>query len=255
MCVPYDSRPPVPPITGAAVNSRDLTLSSKDGTKFAAFFAGGGKPGSPAIVVLPDVRGLFKFYEELAVRFAERGFDSIAIDYFGRTAGVAKRDEQFPFQEHVALTKIDQINADVGAAIAELKKGQGNANRPIFTVGFCFGGSGSWIQATAGHGIKGAVGFYGHPTRVQRDGTVPVIDRTRDIKAPLLGLMGGADQGIPAEEVNRFTAALKAANKPHEFHVYAGAPHSFFDRRFADFKRECDDAWSKILTFIEKNSR
>lgn len=255
MCVPFDSRPPIQPISGAAVDTKDLTLASKDGTKFAAFLASGGRPGSPGIVVLPDVRGLFRFYEELAVRFAERGYDSIAIDYFGRTAGVGKRDENFVYQDHVAKTKIDQINADAGAAIAELRKGQGNANRPLFTVGFCFGGSNSWIQATAGHGLKGAIGFYGHPTRVQRDGTVPVIERIKDIRCPILGLMGGADQGIPVEEVDKFRKALTAAGKQHDFHVYPGAPHSFFDRRFTDFKTECDDAWQKVLGFIEKNAR
>jgi carboxymethylenebutenolidase len=254
MCVPYDSRPPIEPITGAAVGTKDLTLTSKDGTRFAAFQATGGRPGSPAVVVLPDVRGLFRFYEELAVRFAERGFDSIAIDYFGRTAGVGKRDESFVFQDHVAKTKVDQVNADVAAAVAELRKG-GNANRPIFTVGFCFGGSNSWIQATAGHGLKGAIGFYGHPTRQQRDGTVPVIDRVKSIACPILGLMGGADQGIPIEEVDKFRKALAENKVTHDIHVYPGAPHSFFDRRFADFKKECDDAWGKVLAFIEKNSR
>jgi carboxymethylenebutenolidase len=205
--------------------------------------------------VLPDVRGLFHFYEELAVRFAERGYDSIAIDYFGRTAGVGKRDESFVYQEHVAKTRVDQINADVGAAVAELRKGQGNAGRPLFTVGFCFGGSNSWIQATAGHSLKGAIGFYGHPTRLQRDGTPPVIDRIKDIKCPILGLMGGADQGIPVEEVDKFRKALTGVGVKHDFNVYPGAPHSFFDRRFTDFKKECDDAWQRVLGFIEKNSR
>ncbi|MBI2964741.1 MAG: dienelactone hydrolase family protein [Chloroflexi bacterium] len=255
MCVPYDSRPPIPPISGAAVDTKDLALTSSDGTKFAAFRASGGRPGSPGVVVLPDVRGLFRFYEELAVRFAERGHDSIAIDYFGRTAGVGKRDESFVYQEHVAKTRIDQINADVSVAVAELRKGQGNANRPVFTVGFCFGGSNSWIQATAGHGLKGAIGFYGHPTRLQRDGTPPVIDRVKDIECPILGLMGGADQGIPVEEVDKFRKALATAGAMHDFHVYPGAPHSFFDRRFTDFKQECDDAWQRALAFIEKNSR
>lgn len=255
MCVPFDSRPPIQPISGAAVATRDLTLTSKDGTKFAAYLASGGRPGSPAVVVLPDVRGLFHFYEELAVRFAERGYDSVAIDYFGRTAGVGKRGEDFAYQDHVAKTRIDQISADVAAAISELRKGQGNAGRPVFTVGFCFGGSNSWIQAAAGHGLKGAVGFYGNPTRLQRDGTPPVIDRVRDIKGPILGLMGGADQGIPAEEVEKFKAALTQSKVTYEIHTYPGAPHSFFDRRFADFKRECDEAWSRVLSFVEKNSR
>jgi carboxymethylenebutenolidase len=255
MCVPFDSRPPVLPVEGAAISVRDLTLTSKDGTKFAAYFAGGGQPGSPAVVVLPDVRGLFPFYEELAVRFAEKGFDSVAFDYFGRTAGVSKRGADFAYQEHVAQTKTQQVAEDVGACVSYLRLGQGNARRPMFTVGFCFGGSASWNQAAMGHGLAGAIGFYGHPTRPGRDGTPPVIDRVGDFACPVLGLMGGADQGIPAEEVAKFDAALAKAARPHELHTYPGAPHSFFDRRFQEHAKESADAWDRVLRFIAANSK
>jgi len=255
MCVPYDSRPPIAPISGAAVATRDLTLTSADGTKFAAFYAGGGQPGSPAIVVLPDVRGLFKFYEELAVRFAERGYDSVAFDYFGRTAGVAKRGADFPYMDHVPKTKGAEITADVGAALAHLRQGAGNAHRPAFTVGFCFGGSNSWLQAAGGHGLKGVIGFYGHPTRPGRDGAPPAIDRVSEFKCPVLGLMGGADQGIPAEEVAKYEAALTRAGLKHEVRTYPGAPHSFFDRKYEEFAKDSADAWERVLRFISDNSR
>ncbi len=255
MCVPYDSRPPVPSISGAAVATRDVTLTSADGTKFAAYYAGGGRPGSPAVVVMPDVRGLFPFYEELAVRFAERGYDAVAYDYFGRTAGVAKRGADFPYQEHVPKTKGAEIVADVAAAVAYLRQGAGNAKRPVFTMGFCFGGSQSWLQAAGGHGLAGVVGFYGNPTRPGRDGSAPVIDRVREFKCPVLGLMGGADQGIPAEEVAKFEAALTGAAVKHELHTYPGAPHSFFDRRYEEFAKDSADAWDRVLRFIATNSR
>ncbi len=75
-----------------------------DGTRFAAFAATPDEAKGIGVVVLPDVRGLYRFYEELALRFAERGYTAVAIDYFGRTAGVAKRDDDFPFMEHVAQT-------------------------------------------------------------------------------------------------------------------------------------------------------
>ena len=255
MCVPYDSRPPVSPISGAAVATRDLTLTSKDGAKSAAFFAGGGQRGSAAVIVMPDVRGLFPFYEELAVRFAERSFDAVAIDYFGRTAGVAKRGADFPFRDHVPLTKADQITADVAAAVAYLRQGPGDAGRPAFTVGFCFGGSNSWLQAAGGHNLAGAIGFYGHPTRPGRDGSPPVKDRVKDFKCPVLGLMGGADEGIPAAEVAKYEAALKQVGVKHEIHTYPGAPHSFFDRRYEEFARESADAWDRVLRFISQNAR
>jgi carboxymethylenebutenolidase len=255
MCVPYDSRPPVSPISGAAVATRDLTLTSTDNTKFAAFFAGSGGAGGPAVVVMPDVRGLFPFYEELAVRFAERGLDAVAIDYFGRTAGVAKRDKDFPYMEHIPRTTVPHLTADVGAAVGYLRGGTGNSTRPVFTVGFCFGGSNSWLQAAGGHGLAGVIGFYGHPTRPGRDGSPPVIDRVTEFKCPVLGLMGGADQGIPAEEVARYETALRKAGIRHEIHTYPGAPHSFFDRRYQEFAGESADAWERVHAFIAKNSR
>src|SRR5256885_14218206 len=97
MCFELDSLPPVPVIAGAAVSHEDLELEAADGTSFAAFHAAPEEPSEVGVVVLPDVRGLYRFYEELALRFAERGYRAVAIDYFGRTAGVAKSGGEFPY--------------------------------------------------------------------------------------------------------------------------------------------------------------
>ena len=86
MCFELDSSPPIPPISGAAVSHEDLVLESADGEQFAAFAAAPDEPATAGVVILPDVRGLYRFYEELALRFAERGYPAIAFDYFGRTA-------------------------------------------------------------------------------------------------------------------------------------------------------------------------
>ncbi len=255
MCYDKDARPPIPVIGGGAIATEDLTLTASDGTTFAAYAAVGPGVGGPAVVILPDVRGLHKFYEELADRFAERGIAAVAIDYFGRTAGVAKRADDFVFADHVAKTKTSQIALDVAAAAAWLRQGKGNANRAMFTLGFCFGGSNSWYQAMAGHRLSGAIGFYGHPTRAARDGGPSVTERVTEIRCPILGLMGGADQGIPAEEVEKFRSALKTAGKHADIHIYPGTPHSFFDRRFVEHASASDDAWKRALAFIEANSK
>src|SRR5262245_46677564 len=160
MCFELDSLPPVPVVRGAAVSYDDLVLDAADGNRFAAFVAAPEERGRTGVVVLPDVRGLYRFYEELALRFAEHGHSAIAIDYFGRTAGVGKRDADFPYADHVARTTADGVQADVGAAVTRLRSD--DAER-IFTVGFCFGGSHSWLAAAAGHGLAGAIGFYGRP--------------------------------------------------------------------------------------------
>jgi carboxymethylenebutenolidase len=228
-------------------------LASKDGTPFAAFLARAATPGGPGVVVLPDVRGLFRFYEELALRFAEAGVTAIAMDYFGRTAGVGARDEAFPFMEHVMKTRADSIREDVAAATAHLRSPEGGACTSVFTVGFCFGGSNSWVQAAGGHGLAGVIGFYGRPGP-GRDGSPGPLQRVGEFRCPVLALMGGADQGIPAEQVDEFKAALRSAAVDHEVVVYPGAPHSFFDRSYEQHADAAADAWQRVLAFVAKYS-
>ena len=246
MCHEFNAHPAITPISGAAVDSEDLVLESKDGTKFAAFLARSDAASGAGVVVLPDVRGLFRFYEELALRFAEEGINSVAIDYFGRTAGVDKRDEAFPFMEHVMQTKAPQIADDVAAAVARLRSPEGGNCSSVFTVGFCFGGGNSWLQAAAGHDLSGVIGFYGRPG-AGRDGSPGATQRAAEFKAPVLALMGGADQGIPKEVVDEYETALEAAGVEHDVITYDGAPHSFFDRSYEEHADTASDAWKRVL--------
>ena len=254
MCYEIDALPPIPPIAGAAVDSEDLVLTSKDGTKFAAFGARAENPTGAGIVVLPDVRGLFRFYEELALRFAENGINAVAIDYFGRTAGVSRRDAEFPWMDHVQQTKAEQISDDVAAALAWLRSPEGGSCTSVFTVGFCFGGSNSWLQAANGHGLAGAIGFYGRPGPSRWDGSPGPAERAAEMKAPILALMGGNDPGIPQSDVDMFREALEKAGVTHEIVVYEGAPHSFFDRMQEEYAEQSADAWRRVLEFVKKYS-
>ena len=248
MCFDLDSLPPVPRIAGAAVSHNDIELEAADGNRFAAFKATPEEPNGIGIVILPDVRGLYRFYEELALRFAERGFDAVAIDYFGRTAGAAKRGDDFEYAPHVAQTTREGIQADVRAAVERLRPG----TRAIFTVGFCFGGRNSWLAAASGHGLAGAVGFYGNPG--ERDGAPGPTQRAAELEAPILALQAGADQNITAEMNEAFERALTDAGVEHELVTYEGAPHSFFDRRYEEFAEASEDAWRRVLEFLETNS-
>jgi carboxymethylenebutenolidase len=250
MCFDSKARPPIEPIAGGAMDTRDLTLTSADGTRFAAFAARAADPTGAGVVILPDIRGLHDYYKELAVRCAEHGFDTVAFDYFGRTAGIGDRGDSFDWQTHVAQTKADKISEDVGASIAYLGSPDGGAPRSIFTIGFCFGGSNSWLQAANGHNLAGAIGFYGRPLGPTRDGSPAPIDRVGEFACPILGLFGGGDQGIPAEAVAQFDAALTEAAVEHEFVTYPGAPHSFFDRHFVQWADASADAWALIVDFI-----
>jgi carboxymethylenebutenolidase len=203
------------------------------------------------VVILPDVRGLFAFYERLAERFAGVGIDAVAIDYFGRTAGTGHRDDDFDFRAHVAQTTPDGVSADVAAAVAHLRE-SGRVGA-VFTVGFCFGGSNSFLQVSNDE-LAGTIGFYaGMRPRVE-DGPTP-ISEAPNAKVPVLGLFGGADKGIPAEKVEEFTAALATSGVEHTVHTYPGAPHSFFDRSYDDYADECADAWRRVLAFIDSHSQ
>jgi carboxymethylenebutenolidase len=253
MCFEHDSQPPVPVVSGAAVDHRDLELESGDGTRLAAFLALPEASSGAGVVVLPDIRGLYRFYEELALRFAERGIAAVAIDYFGRTAGVGKRDDQFPYREHVEQTTLEGIQADVRAAAEYLRSPDGGSATAVFTVGFCLGGRMSWLAAAEGHGLTGAVGFYGRPGPFN-DGTPGPAGRAAEFEAPILGLMGGADQGIPAADVAAFEEALAEAGVEHELVTYDGAPHSFFDRRYEEHGEASEDAWRRVLDFIRARS-
>jgi carboxymethylenebutenolidase len=250
MCFDTDSTPPIPVIAGAAVSHDDLVLTGGDGTQLAAFLATPDEPSATGVVILPDVRGLYRFYEELALRFAERGYPAIAIDYFGRTAGVEKRDDDFEYMPHVEQTTVAGIQADVAAAIARLRADGATA---IFTVGFCFGGRNSWLSAASGHTLAGAVGFYGRPGE-GRDGTPGPTQRAAEMNSPILALQAGDDQNITAEDNAAFDRALTAAGVEHDVVTYDGAPHSFFDRKYEEFADASADAWERTLEFVARHS-
>jgi len=246
MCYSDDARVPLPPISGGAAEHGDLVLTAADGNRLGAYFARPDKPSGAGIVVMPDVRGLHEFYKDLARRFAEAGVDAVAIDYFGRTAGIGDRSDGFEYMPHVEKTKPDTISSDVAAGMKHLKSKEGGAVGPLFTVGFCFGGSSSWNQSAAGLGLNGCIGFYGRPQRSE--------DFIQKMTSPLLLLLAGADAATSNEEFFAFDKKLSVARVPHDMHIYEGAPHSFFDRTYDVWKEACDDAWRRMLTFIKAHS-
>jgi len=249
MCFDTDSLPPIPVLSGGAVTHEDLVLESADGTRFVAFAALPDEAPRAGVVILPDVRGLYRFYEELALRFAERGYAAVAIDYFGRTAGVENRGDDFEYPPHVEQTTPEGIQADVAAAVAWLRD---RGATSIFTVGFCLGGRHSWLAAAAGHGLSGAVGFYGRPGE-GRDGAPGAAQAAARIEAPILALQAGADRNITAEDNAAFRSALESAGVDYELITYEGAPHSFFDRKQSDYADASEDAWQRTLSFIEQH--
>jgi carboxymethylenebutenolidase len=256
MCVDNDSRPPIAPIAGGSAGSEDLRLVSADGTRFMAYAARASKPTGAGMVVIPDVRGLHPYYKELADRFAEVGVDSVAIDFFGRSATSDDRGDSFDFMAHVPQTKPETLQADIAAAAARLRSPQGGGVRSLFSVGFCFGGALSYFQAASGLGYAGVVAFYGWPLGLKRwpDRPKP-IDAVSRFTCPVLSLFGGADEGIPQADIDQFDAARKKAGVTHDMTVYPGAPHSFFDRKQAEFADASADAWRRVQAFVRQHTK
>jgi carboxymethylenebutenolidase len=258
MCFAVDAHPPdlpadlaLPPLAGGA-GAEVLELTSADATRFSAALAESPAGSGPGVVILPDVRGLYRFYIELAERFAQAGHHAIAMDYFGRTAGAGERDEDFEYMPHVQQTRVPQVQADTAAAIDALR--ERTSVSAVVTVGFCFGGSQSFAAATSAElALAGAVGFYGRLVPA-REGAPAPIESAPDTRCPVLGLFGGADEAIPADQVEAFERALGQSGAEHEIVTYPGAPHSFFDRAYTEHAEASEDAWRRVLGFLEKTA-
>jgi carboxymethylenebutenolidase len=248
MCHDLDSRPPIVPIAGGALDGEHIAIDGADGNTFAAFRARPADPSGAGIVILPDVRGLHPFYEELALRFAERGIDALAIDYFGRTAGAETRGDAFEHMPHAERTTWTGISSDIAAGVETLRR---EGIERVFTIGFCMGGRMSFLASTLGLHLAGVIGMYGTLQGPWRNDAPAPLDRIADVDAPVLGLFGGADQGITADAVAAFDRGLAERGVDHRIVTYPGAPHSFFDRKAVDFAAESEAAWDEVMSFIE----
>ncbi len=221
-------------------------LTASDGTRNAAHYARASRPSGAGMIVLPDVRGLHRFFKELAARFADAGVDAVAIDYFTRTAGSGDRSDSFEYMPHLQESTPEVVASDVAAAFEYLKSKEGGAVKSVFTVGFCFGGSNSWAQSALNPDLSGCIGFYGRPMRAEA--YIPKM------KAPLQIMVAGADGATTPEQSAEFDRELTRAGVPHEQHIYTGAPHSFFDRTYEQWKDASDDAWRRMLDFVKTHS-
>lgn len=248
MCFEPGSLPPRPPRSGSLATSERRTLLAEDGTGVAARVARTGVDDAPGVVVVPDIRGLMPYYEQLADLFAEAGVNAVAIDTFSRAAGTGYRDKDFDFEQHRASLDDGNMWQDVGAALDALRE---VTSGPLHVLGFCAGGRTALLNA-ARPGIAGVVGFYPWPARVQAGGTGPQVEAEAGrLTAPVLSLFGGGDERIPPAEYEAFTAALAAAGTPHSTVVFEDAPHSFFDRTMAEHAAHCERAWDLVLRLFD----
>ncbi len=205
MCFDIDAHPPLPPIHGAALDAGDLILTSADGTRVAAYAARASKPSGAGIVICPDVRGLVPYYEELALRFAEAGVDADRLRLLqphrrerasGMVTSTISRRSRSPGRSR--STRMWPLPA------AHLRTPEGGSVSRLFTVGFCFGGRISYLQAARPElDLGGVIGFYGWPVGEHRTGLASPAEMAPQFTCSVLALWGGADQGDPGGGARR----------------------------------------------------
>lgn len=249
MCYDSTARPPEPPGERGAASGRDLVLHCTDNNQYSAYLAEPAGAFTAQVLIYPDIRGLHQFYKDLALRFAEVGIRALAIDYFGRTAGLTDRDEDFDWQPHVEQMDFSTFMTDVHAGLEFLHR---DSDAKIFILGFCIGGTLVLSSGTQDLDVAGLIPFYSGVKRKFGEGTI--LETAHKVKYPVLGLYGGADQGIPIEAIQTLDTELDKAGVEHKLVVYENAPHSFFDRKQTEFAQASANAWERVLNFIHAHS-
>lgn len=244
MCHETDSRPPTLENPSESARRGAIVLTTAGGVDFSAVEATPTERTGANIVILPDIRGTHPYYAALSERFAQAGHAAVVIDYYGRTAGPGSRDSDFVWKPHFEQIDQDNVTEDVAAAIAYLDSEEPG---PTFVVGFCYGGGQAWRLAASDLPLSGVIGFYGLPGPARA-----VVD---EIHLPMLLLLAGQDVATTTDQFADLTTALGAAGVDFEEHTYDGAPHSFFDGKYEQWRDACDDAWARTMSFVERHSR
>ncbi|MFZ3322560.1 MAG: dienelactone hydrolase family protein [Usitatibacter sp.] len=238
----------------AGLDAGDVRVPVKDGS-IAAYYAkpGGGK-NLPIALLVHEIWSVHEYFRDLCRRLAKLGYLAVAPDLFGRQGDVTElgRDDIFP--KVVSRVPDAQVMADLDAAASWAAANGGDIAR-FGATGFCWGGRIMWLYAAHSNRLKAGVAWYGkvegapdelHPRHP--------IDVASDLQAPVLGLYGGADAGIPNDGVDRMSAALKAAGKPSQIHVYPDAPHAFHaDYRPSYRKEAAEDGWRRMLDWFKRH--
>ncbi len=208
----------------------------------------------PVVLVVQEIFGVHEYIQDVCRRFAHLGYLAIAPELYARQGDVSKAADRDAIFAIVRAVPDDQVMADLDAAVAWAAANQGDTERLAIT-GFCWGGRIVWLYAAHNPKLKAGVAWYGRLVEEPR----PLqprhpIDVAADIKAPVLGLYGGADQGIPVAHVEQMKQALAAAGKESEFVVYPDAPHAFHaDYRPSYREQPAQDGWDRLQAWFRKH--
>jgi carboxymethylenebutenolidase len=235
----------------------EVKVSVKDGT-VPAYRAAPDRGGPfPTVLVVQEIFGVHEHIKDVCRRLAKLGYLAIAPELFARQGDVSKlTDIQEIFGKVVSKVPDAQVMADLDAAVEWAKKdGKGDTSR-LGVTGFCWGGRITWLYAAHNPNLKAGVAWYGRLSGAGKATELQPkypIDLARDLKAPVLGLYGEKDAGIPVKDVEAMREALKAAGKPGEIVVYPDAPHAFYaDYRPSYRKDPAEDGWKRLQAWFKK---
>jgi carboxymethylenebutenolidase len=210
----------------------------------------------PVVLVVQEIFGVHEHIKDICRRFAKLGYLVVAPELYARQGDVSKVSNMQEIMPIVSKVPDVQVMSDLDAAVAWAQKsGQGTADKLAIT-GFCWGGRIVWLYAAHNPQLKAGVAWYGrlvasaqpNPLQPQHP-----IDLVKELKAPVLGLYGGADAGIPTDTVERMQQALKEAGKPSEIILYPDTPHGFFaDYRQSYRKEQAEDGWKRLLEWFKR---
>ena len=239
----------------AGLTAGDAKIPVSGGEMPVYFAKPEGVSNPPVILVAMEIFGLHEYIKDVVRRLAKLGAFAIAPDFYFRKGVDLTKIADFKELMPIVNAKPDaELVSDLDATVAWAKSEGGDISK-LGMTGFCRGGRAVWIYAAHSNALKAGVAFYGSLVDPQN----PIwpkspIQLAPEMKAPVLGLYGDADQGIPVSQVEEMKAALKAAGKTAEFKIYAGAPHAFHaDYRPSYRKEAAEDAWNKMIEWFKRH--
>ena len=210
----------------------------------------------PVVLVVQEIFGVHEHLQDICRRFAKMGYLAIAPELYARQGDVSKlTDIQEIISKVVSKVPDAQVMSDLDATVAwAAKSSKGNADK-LGITGFCWGGRVVWLYAAHNPNLKAGVAWYGRLVSESSPLTPQhPIDIADELKAPVLGLYGGSDNGIPNETVEKMRQALKAAESPSEIVLYPDTPHGFFaDYRPSYRKEEAEDGWKRLQAWFKQH--
>jgi carboxymethylenebutenolidase len=240
----------------AGLSAGDAKVKVADGEMPVYFAKPANAQNAPVVLVAMEIFGVHEYIKDVARRLAKAGAFAIAPDYYFRKGDLTKMTDMAQLRPAVDSKPDAELISDLDATVEWAKSQGGDAGR-LGILGFCRGGRTVWLYSATNPNVKAGVSFYG--SLVDPAGQKPIWPKSAtelapEMKAPVLGLYGEADTGIPVAQVEAMKAALQAAGKKAEFKTYPGAPHAFHaDYRPSYRKEAADDAWVQAIAWLKSN--